>query len=105
MLKTTIMYTMPSGNDVLVYAVAKEVDTMNLHGLEIMFFSLDGDPIEMLYSKEVFEDITDVVHQVIYEDQEGAESDEGAKALPSEDIEDAGAAGGDEPEEGGAAGS
>jgi hypothetical protein len=78
--KVSFMYTMPSGQDTWVYATATEVTTSYLEGLELSFFSLEGDPLDMLYSREVFEEVEDIAHEMIYYDEEGSvnEAEEGS---------------------------
>jgi len=69
MYKTSFIYTLPSSQDVYVYATAKEITPSYLEGLEISFFSMEGDPIDLIYSREVFEDIEDQVHEILYDEK------------------------------------
>ena len=71
MHKTSFKFTLPSKNDVYVYVVAKEVTQDEAKGISVCFFNLDGDPIEMLYSKEVFDEIELIAHAAMLTEKEG----------------------------------
>ena len=77
-LKTSFDYTMPNGDHIWVYASALNVTSTHLIDLELTFFDLDGELIEVEYDRDVFEEIEDLAHELIYEGEFGVENIEEA---------------------------
>lgn len=96
MIKATFLYTLPSGQDVYIYSTATDVSTTGVEGLELSFFDHSGELMDMLYSSEVFNDIEDNVHLMMYEEYcEGVINEEdSAESLPGTDEEGVGSSDG-----------
>ena len=97
-LSTSFLYTLPCKIDIWIYFTARDVSSTFLVDPAFIAYEKDkvknSEPMTLLYDKEVFEDIEDKAHALIYEgewehveDQRSngnSERDRGACGIPSE---------------------
>lgn len=65
MLKTSFLYTMPSNTQVWIYLEAEDVSDNFLVNPKFHTFDKSGNPLSIIYNKEVFDDIEDLAHTII----------------------------------------
>lgn len=72
LLTTSFIYTLPCQLDILVYFTARDVSSTFLVDPGFCAYLMNAgkcerEPMDLLYNKEVFEDIEDKAHALIYE--------------------------------------
>ena len=67
MLRTSFKYALPNGQTIWIDYRAEDVSSMFLVNPSFAAYDLQGNPLEIVYVQEIFDDIEDMAHTLIYE--------------------------------------